>query len=266
MQYTRSSVASLFKPDIRLTFFRHGDTEKYEEIDVGGDAEALTEEGMGQVLLSTVELAQGIKRDDEVSLIWTSPRRRTVQTAQVLANTLHTYGAIVLKHRARSKGACEIVDMLSSPNLTQEFWDMRPEGESFVPLWRELSQQKILPEGVEPYEVHVQRVCNCLLYAQRMADIRKKKAHCPRIRIIAVCHFETVTPLLQAAYGERIGVAREKGLRNAEYLHVDIQNIHEGNVRALLRIDFIKGLPQNESGSREVFLLFDLEKNFIKIV
>lgn len=266
VQYTRSSVVSSFKSDIRLTFFRHGDTEKYEEVDVGGDLEALTEEGMIQVLISAVELAQGVKKNNEVSLIWTSPRKRTIQTAQVLADTLHTYGAIVLEHRVHLRRKCKVVDMLSSPNLTQEFWDMRPEGESFVPLWRELSQKRTLPKGVESYDVHVKRVCNCIVYAQRMADVRKKNPNCPRMRIIAVCHFETVTPILQAAYGEKIGVAREKGLRNAEYLHIDIQNIYEGNVRALLRIDFIKGLPQDESGSREVFLLFDLENNFVKVV
>lgn len=265
MRYTKSWAQRSFQSDIRLTFFRHGATQKYEEVGVGLDTEILTEEGMEQTLLSAAQLAQNIKRHNEISLVWTSPRKRTVQTGKVLACTLRKYGTIVLEHR-QSGEMLRVVDMLNSPNLTQEFWNMRPSGESFVPLWRELSQKGLLPQGVESYETHMGRVQNCIVYAKRIAEVRKKQKHCPRIHIVAVCHFETVTPILQAAYGEKVGVARTQGLANAEYISVSIQSVEEGNVRAIVRLDFTKGLPQDIRGSREVFLLFDVENNFVKIV
>jgi len=264
MEWVRKNVEKHFRSDITVTFFRHGKTKHYKEVGSGIDEESLTQEGEEQVHQSAIFLAQEIKRKDEVVLIWASPRKRTLQTAHVLAQTLEKYGAYVLKRAANNGGKkYKTCYLLQSPNLTEDFWDQKPEGESFVPLWRELSDSNTLPEGTEQYSDHEERLKEVLEYGRKIAGIQKKHKNCPNIRLISVCHFETVTPVLQQAYGGEMGVMRGKGLEKANYLHINLQEKDAGNIKSIVKVSFGKSMEGKNSIE---YLLFDKQNELTKLV
>ena len=104
-----------------------------------------------------------------------------------------------------------------------------------------------------------------LEYAIKIALIRKKNKNSPRIRLISVCHFETVTSILQQAYGGNIGVSRGKGLDKAGCLHIDLQEKDTENSKAIVRMRFNKGV-ENEMTDENKYLLLNKQNKMTKII
>lgn len=229
------------------------------------DTEALTQKGRQQVLETGLWLAYWLKHNDAMALVWTSTRRRARQSADILVDTLRTYGALVYRHMGSCEKDCTFLcRLLNSPDLTEEFWQQKGKDRSFVSLWRELSDNGLLPMSSTLYSEHEYRLKQTLRHAVNVTRIHSGSFECPRIAQIMVCHYETVTPILQSAYGGDVWVVKGRGLGKAGVLRIDILPQEEHNLQAVLRVDMTYG-PNPNVEDPIAYLLFDNAGNFIPV-
>lgn len=273
----REELKEKFSEDLEMTWMRHGDPKYSEKENNEADFEGkLTENGKKQVEASALELAQDILQKNQIALVWSSPRARTKESTEILLKVFKSQGVEVIDRTGHGKsiGEAKEIGSLSAPKMTKEFWDKKPADEFFVRLWLEMSEQGNLPEGVETPDEFSKKFQRVIEYQKRIAKLNKEHIaihpeNVRKIRIINVAHFETPIPLLLEAYGDTLEgdklKDKEGGLEGGAYFNVGMQLTDDEDNPAILKVDYKKGPPQDETGSRETFVIFNKNRELHKI-
>ena len=258
-----------FRSDAKVTFMRHGSPHYSDEELATADFEGtLEEKGREQVKSSALKIAAEAKENNEIIIVYSSPRQRADQTAEILVQTLESSGVSVLNRNKSSEDLKhQSLKSLSAPEVTKEFWDKKPQDEFMVKIWRELFEQGELPDGVETPPAAEAKLKRVLNFNANIINVFKKYLEIKqKIRIINVGHFETVTPILQAAYGGEAGIDKDKGLAEAEYLNVDMQTLtNNPDLKAVLHLSFPKAANGGFDKQAERYLTFSKNRELTNI-
>ena len=265
----KKEIADNFQSDATITFLRHGNPKYTEEEIKKCDFEGeLTDEGKEQVKKSAKELAQEIKNNNEVVIVWSSSRSRADETSKIFINTLEEEGITVLDRKKESDNKYKNFTSLSAPDVTPEFWKQKPKDEFFVRIWKELYEKDELPKGVETPDESEKKFKRVLEYNRRVINIfnnkRRENRNFPKLRIIDVGHFETVTPIIYEAYGGKAGIDKEYGPEGAGFVNLEMQNLDD---KSIIRLDYKRGAKGGENPKEDsvVYIKFDKERNLSKI-
>ncbi len=201
-----------FEADLRVDFIRHGKPSyAAEERRVGEFEGELTPEGREQIAASVEELAKNINKEKEIIAIWSSPKRRARETAEIIENTLNKFNVAVIRSGEKKS--------LKDVKITTEFLEqMQEKGvKDWMKYWVETEN---LPDGVETPRSVKKRTERVITYLERIARTinppENKKLH-----FICVGHEETVRDLLEEALDT--GTQKGTGPNYGEIVRMDIK-------------------------------------------
>jgi len=235
-----------FEADLRVDFIRHGKpVYTQEELKTGQPEGTLTPEDRKELKIQMKKLASGIDKEKELVVIWSSPRRRSRQTAEVVREVFEEEGISILE-KQKSGEKLRIKKSLRDVDMTAEAAQQVLEGKipSGMASWLEGK----FPKGVETPEEFRERFMRIITYLERIA----RTVHLPegkKLHFICAVHGETIGDLLETAYG--IDVRKDSAPTFGEVTRVDIHKSEPGK-DAVLDLSY-EGYPKAKLG-------FDKEK------
>lgn len=194
------------KYDLKADWLRHGEPE-YTEVELKtGQAEGkLTDLGRQQVALAAEKLVKGIDLQNELVVIWSSPKGRAQQTTEIVEEVFRARGVKLIKTAT--------VNFLRDVGVTTDFLtDLRKQN---VPdlwqYWSEITEKT--KEGVETPKQVRKRVENVIAYLERFSRVVKDK----KVHFICIGHEEIFNDLLAEAFGSSL-----ESLNYAEILNIGL--------------------------------------------
>ncbi|MBI3633915.1 MAG: histidine phosphatase family protein [Candidatus Vogelbacteria bacterium] len=208
---------------MRCDFVRHGkptytDEDLFSEA-VEGD---LTPEGVSQVEVLAASILAGFEKDGEIMIIWSSPKRRALQTADVIWSAFDKAGIRIRKPK--------VVWSLRDVILTGEAYAEIPEegkSKSWMEYWASVVGLPIGMELPRSLRRRVMRVVANLERLARKANSDSKK----RVRVLCITHEEMMRDILEEAYGT--GTELGTGPTYGELLKVEIEPDEKGAAATL---------------------------------
>jgi broad specificity phosphatase PhoE len=226
----------LFKADLRIDFFRHGKPEyTEEELKTGRLEGTLKESGKGQIIESVQKLAKDIDKDKEIIVIWTSPKKRAQERAEIVKNVLKKEEIEILAVGRERKGP-ELRTTLSLKDvgLSEEFIKELLEKDMSADWMEYWTGKKTLPKEVERPEEVKKRTERLITYFERIArNIQPKQEK--KLHFICIGHEEGFRDLLEEGFG--IGTKRGESPTYGEILRMDIFKSAPGR-NAVLELNY----------------------------
>lgn len=202
-------------------------------------------------------MAKGIDKEQELVIIWVSPKARAQQTAGIIKTILEKEGALILekgwKGEKTIKEPLRITKPLKDVTMTPKFIQELIKAEATGDWMRYWTESEKLPEGVETPEEVKTRTKRLITYLERIARSIKSPEG-KKLHFICVGHEEIVRDLLEEAYG----LGTEKGT-GPDYGEVLRMNINKSSVER----DATLNLKYRNLDSRLGFNI--KERNFYRI-
>lgn len=210
--------AEKFNPDLIVDLIRHGkavySAEENETFEFEGK---LNEEGKEQAERVAEELVGKIDKENDLVVIWSSPKNRARETATILGRVFQERKINVIKGLEGASAKEALRDVKISKDLMVEAIADKISFSDWMSYW---SEKEDLPAGTEsPAEVK-KRVERIVTYLERIARTIKP-ATGKKLRFVCVGHEEIFRDLLEEGYG--IGTKKGESPANGEVMSLDIQ-------------------------------------------
>jgi broad specificity phosphatase PhoE len=202
-----------FEPDLIVDFIRHGQAEYSEKERETAEYEGnLTNAGKEQIQRSAQELATKFDKENEIAVLWVSPRNRARQAGKIIGQKFTEKGIQILKD-------IKTVRSLSDVRMTPEFMNEINKKNVFG-NWMEFWSKADLPEGTETPEQVKKRVQRVLVYLERIARQIKPEGN-KKLHFICVGHEELFRDLLEEGFG--VGTKSKTGPMYGEIMRIELK-------------------------------------------
>lgn len=203
--------------DLTVDFIRHGKavytTEELKTAQYNGQ---LNDTGKEQIVSSALRLVGSIDQNNELVIIWSSPKSRAAQSADLINQTLKDEAIPVYKKIIEKDS---LIDVFLTPEFLKQRQQTSPQTD-WIEFWEILETEETLPPGVETPEQVKQRTNKIFIALAKIA----RNYHLPdkkRLHFIVVAHEETLRDLLKNSFSGNTEPA--KSLENAESLRLGFQ-------------------------------------------
>ncbi len=203
-----------FEADLRIDFIRHGKpVYSAEERQTGNFEGELTSEGKEQISFSAENIAKNIDKEKEIIVIWSSPKKRTRETSEIIKAALDKQGIPLIEPQIKLKKSLRDVQITRA--LIE---DMTRNGvlSDWMEYW---VKNRELPSGVESPEEVSKRVNRVITYMERIARKVEPKDG-KKLHFVCVGHEELFKDFLEKGYG--LEPKRTSGPAYGEVLRIDI--------------------------------------------
>lgn len=256
--------------DIVVTVMRHGESEykDFQNVLKSGIARDksllpdLSEKGVENISRRAHELLDGIDKENEIVIIWTSPELRAIGTSKIIEDVLRENGVMVIKNSEISSlaeaHATPVGKMKLAPQKIHKYFDLSGLTEDqakeieeakatmenpdipFGEAWRSYAGTEKF-EDVETKEASKKRFNRVINGLFLLKKIMKPKDPTKRLRFVCIVHEDLPDELLESAFEK--GLINHKGLGNGESIELTIKSSkdrdlvnaeHQGETRELV--------------------------------
>lgn len=250
-------------PDATATFFRHGKPRYSMPELISGQLEGeIKPEVESEVREAAEALAKSIDKDNELVVMWASPKSRAQRTSEIVREEFERSGIPFLQDKDGNARATKTVDMVRDLYTAGDvekgspFWDkliaaekegvLLPSGEPMgIANWQESLKVLSEQEGFEDLEAEsAEHIAWRTKMVLKHLDSIARKIKGPdgkRLRFVIFGHEEIMTPVLEAAFDQ--GTVKGTGPGYAESMTVGV-NASSSESPAKLAVSF-KGKKAN---------------------
>ncbi len=216
----------LRKSDVEVDFIRHGEAFYDEdELDRGELEGELTPLGVEQIKNLGDRLAKEIDKNKEIVIIWTSPKKRAVQSSFILEERMKAAGVEV--YRLRIKKPLRDTDL--SNELIENLSNEKVE---WIDFWTKNEEYPTGMEKLEGVSSRTGRIISCLnRIVRNISNIKGKKmrflcvGHEENIGGVIGCGIDGETPFVETDNAELVRIYFNKAEKGKDIkLDIDFKN------------------------------------------